>query len=187
MRCTLGESPNQQRPRRHNLLAFMGVTEFQLPVSYRTTCVYEDRTMYVFRAMTCSHLARPRRSAPTEKGPIDNISSRKYTIHYRATDIHPCFYHRLTSSFVPSTGHSISSSQIPHRAPHPSYSPASAESLSSGIATGTELATVPLSADLSMHAAPFIVLVLDLILCEPKVSRRQMNRVAPVVIPAYGV
>ena len=62
----------------------------------------------------------------------------------------------------------------------------SAESLTSGIAAGAELIVTPLSADLSMHAAPFIALVSDFIWCEPKFSRRQMNRVAPVVILAYG-
>ena len=35
---------------------------YSLPASYRT--YLRDRTMYVFRAMTCAHLARPCRSAP---------------------------------------------------------------------------------------------------------------------------
>ena len=95
------------RPRRHNFFSIHG-SHYQS----HTGCV-EDRTMYVFQAMTCSHLARPCGSAPTEKGLLLTYffwQCRKYTIHCRVTDIHSCFYHRLTSSSVPSTGYSISSS-----------------------------------------------------------------------------
>ncbi|KIM54769.1 hypothetical protein SCLCIDRAFT_1221688 [Scleroderma citrinum Foug A] len=63
---------------------------------------------------------------------------------------------------------------------------ASAEPVFSGLATGRDLVYIPLFADLSMHAAPFIALMLDFFLCERKFSRRQLNRVAPVIMLAYG-
>lgn len=69
--------------------------------------------------------------------------------------------------------------------PHTMRATASAESL--GLAAGKDLVIIPLSADLSMHAAPFIALMLDFFLYERKFSRRQMNRVAPVVTLAYGM
>ena len=63
---------------------------------------------------------------------------------------------------------------------------ASAEPVFSGLATGRDLVYIPLVADLSMHAAPFIALMLDFFLCERKFSWRQLNRVAPVIMLAYG-
>ncbi|KAL4076908.1 FAR-17a/AIG1-like protein [Scleroderma yunnanense] len=50
-----------------------------------------------------------------------------------------------------------------------------------------ELVKLPLSADLSMHAAPFIALLLDFFVFERGFSRRQMRRVAPVVMVVYGM
>ena len=153
-----------------------------------------------FRAMSYSDLARPYRHIPTEKGPFDHIPPGKYTPHYRTPNL------ASLNPFSPQTEFTVftiywslrffapslifAPDTTPSTAPElfasAAAAAASAESLASGIAVGKELIVFPFSADLSMHAAPFIVLALDFIWCEPKFSRRQMNRVAPVVILGYG-
>ena len=94
--------------RRHNFSAFMGVTGSQLPASYRT-CLRGPNDV----CLPSYDMRSPGSTLQICTTTIDNISSGKYTIHYRATNIYPCFYHRLNSSFAPFTGHSLSSSQIP--------------------------------------------------------------------------
>ncbi|KAG6329867.1 hypothetical protein ID866_9222 [Astraeus odoratus] len=49
-----------------------------------------------------------------------------------------------------------------------------------------QLLRLPLPVDLAMHGAPMVALMADFLFFERKFSRQQMNRVAPVVMVAYG-